>query len=585
MEKEQKTISKKKWIGFGILALIIIAVTAGILAYQLSPKQQCYRHIKNADKYLVQLEYEQAVVEYTKAFSIMPNDSEIRTKLADAYLMWADSLLAAGEMDAAKAVLERGLEQLQDGRIEATYERIFFSSDDEDADDENKDDDEEDELVAGKLKSVLTLDKETELGAGYGGAIPYKKDGLFGAMDYQGNNIVPCEYDDFRAPNEKGYLVMIKNKEGEYYKDYTVFDSTGKKILNVSDHIVSVIASGDLIIVPRVEEIPDDWISWEEFYVDYYDYSGKLINSVKCNSSYYRSPEGVVDGKAILMRKVENAGTYYPTRDRYARSYVPYEYGFASADGSIEWIDGDGLDEEDSGQTESWEEHRATITSGNGWQGANGSGDMDYYPLGPINRGFFLSCGIEGSIRLIDEEGKIHSDVHFYGASLANDYITFRTSEGDSGAYEFMEYTPDGDDYTYPWMDPFYYDGGYVYNYGSKVVLKSEDGYALLDLDKLSEKVQLVKFDFIKLSNEKYWLVSSNDKWGYCDHDGNIVGLYEDASAFYNGYAMIIENGIAYLIDAQLNKVGEIGEADAVSQIGSLFSIEKNGNRMLYIIE
>ena len=74
-------------------------------------------------------------------------------------------------------------------------------------------------------------------------------------------------------------------------------------------------------------------------------------------------------------------------------------------------------------------------------------------------------------------------------------------------------------------------------------------------------------------------------KWGYIDHKGNVMGIYDDAAAFHDGKALIIENGIAYVIDESFNKIGELGSATGVTNMGEVFKIRTENNLKGYLIK
>ena len=92
-------------------------------------------------------------------------------------------------------------------------------------------------------------------------------------------------------------------------------------------------------------------------------------------------------------------------------------------------------------------------------------------------------------------------------------------------------------------------------------------------------------YDGIYLSEETYWLACDGDQWGYIDHDGKKMQFYDDASEFCNGKALVIENGTAYLIDENFEKIKEIGEAEGVSWLGDFFMLRNGESRQLYPVD
>ena len=89
----------------------------------------------------------------------------------------------------------------------------------------------------------------------------------------------------------------------------------------------------------------------------------------------------------------------------------------------------------------------------------------------------------------------------------------------------------------------------------------------------LTEEAVLAQGEYIQLSDETYWLYSADGKWGYIDHEGNVVATFDDASSFTNGKAMVITDGQAHFIDEELNVSEESMPADSVSTIGEIYQV------------
>ena len=80
----------------------------------------------------------------------------------------------------------------------------------------------------------------------------------------------------------------------------------------------------------------------------------------------------------------------------------------------------------------------------------------------------------------------------------------------------------------------------------------------------LTEEALLLKADNITMNNEEYWLFEKDGKYGYVDHKGNVTDLYDDATSFYNGKAVVVKEENAYLIDRWFEKASNLGVADSV---------------------
>ncbi len=98
----------------------------------------------------------------------------------------------------------------------------------------------------------------------------------------------------------------------------------------------------------------------------------------------------------------------------------------------------------------------------------------------------------------------------------------------------------------------------------------SEEDYWDFDMTAITEESLLAKADYIEISSEAYWLVGQDGKWGYIDHDGNVMAMYDDAAAFHDGYALVVENGEAYQIDENFSKIKDLGAAKGVRNYGEV---------------
>ena len=128
----------------------------------------------------------------------------------------------------------------------------------------------------------------------------------------------------------------------------------------------------------------------------------------------------------------------------------------------------------------------------------------------------------------------------------------------------------------------FWHDGDWIYNYGPKILIKSNNKYAIADFSN-DNNVKYTVYDYVAMSDEKYWLVSKDDKWGYCDHEGGVAQLFDDACAFSNGIALVIIDGEAYAIDDNFTTLKHMGPAESVVAGGELLAIKKDGTYTYYI--
>ena len=107
---------KKKFTGAIIAGVIVmIAVTAGILAYYNSDGVRLKRQLDLGNRYLAELNYEEAIVAYEAAIAIEPMRVE-------AYLGLADAYLGKGDYEAAAEKLQRGYELTGDESLKQKLE-------------------------------------------------------------------------------------------------------------------------------------------------------------------------------------------------------------------------------------------------------------------------------------------------------------------------------------------------------------------------------------------------------------------------------------------------------------------------------
>lgn len=132
---------------------------------------------------------------------------------------------------------------------------------------------------------------------------------------------------------------------------------------------------------------------------------------------------------------------------------------------------------------------------------------------------------------------------------------------------------------------------------------KVSDGYYLIDVSKCavdengmvipSRSAALCDKEFASGSfynifgqTEKYALVSTSDgKWGFLSMDGKTLKMYDDASYFSGGYAVVKDGGEIYVIDEDFNRVSDaITGYDSVSVAGNgVFVLKKDGKRFIAV--
>lgn len=390
------------------------------------------------------------------------------------------------------------------------------------------------EIESSKLIKIVSED-ETEyeyFGNGYGGVLIVKKDELFGAVDYEMNEIVPCMYKSFKSANNSGYFVL--SDETQKY----LFSPKGEMIFSTSDNLRTM-AGGYATSA--------NW-SWEDEEIDttinYYDYDGNFLAKTDMGGAAIPEIIGSHDS-CILLKRVSDEGD----------NHVLEEVGQLKEDGSVTW------------KTEYDGPVYYDITSDtpNG-NGASRGHHASKVFLSGLNDGYYLEYygpGIEwGYFDLYDADCNLISGVNICGLDSNGNYAESNYFSNDVRGY--------------------YYDGCYFYNRGTKIIVTTEDTNILYDA---MNKETLAVYDYISFGEDDLWLVQKGDQFGYINPEGTEVAMYDDACSFYNGYALVIKDGIASLIDTDLNVVEEIGEADSVSTYGELFVVKKNEIRTIYKLD
>ncbi len=598
MENETiKKRSKKTTILIIAAAAVIVAVVTIVVLLSGSAGRKLREQLALGDRYLSEMDYEKAVAAYRAAIEIDPDAKDAYEGFTLAYLGWADAEAEGVGTPQAIVRLEQGQTELEAFRSEENAEfikvllsRILERMDRLKAAEEKKEPEAEpeEEPAEEEKKELLhfVFQKKTDqvLGAAYGGVVPVQKDGLYGAENYAGETVVPYEYDSYRSANEAGYIVMIKTVD--YENEYFLYDKNGTLIYNGPD---CVVAASDMYIIYRGVE---DEYSIQELVYDFYDYSGNKLFTLESglypHQAVIRNSEcGVINGKALVIRATEQE-SYLPIEDK-GHPYIPFEIGVVSADGSVEWINGDGLDENDPSETisESENERRIREMYPDVHANAGGASSVPAFPLSPLNEGYFVTWEPFEPIVMMDAGGNVVSALYLDGLSFDDPgSINYTVRDDCLGAHKYKVYRADGGDvYSGASVEAFFQDGGFVYNWGTKVLLSSGDVYGLVDMNITGDRPVIKTYDYISMSNEKYWLAQIDGKWGYTDHEGEAVKMYDDAAKFYKGYALVLENGEACLIDDELNIVEELGTADSVSQYGELFVLIKGDTKEFYSLE
>ena len=108
-----KELLQKKSVKIA-LVIIVLLVVMGIVGINVRSAQMSKEynaHMDAAEKYLTDLDYEQAIAEYTMAFEIEPKE-EVVDALEQTYLAYAQTCIDAGDYEKAVGILEEGYEKI-----------------------------------------------------------------------------------------------------------------------------------------------------------------------------------------------------------------------------------------------------------------------------------------------------------------------------------------------------------------------------------------------------------------------------------------------------------------------------------------
>jgi len=428
----------------------------------------------------------------------------------------------------------------------------------------------EEEAAGETVEEILALSEYESFGSARGGVMPVKKDGLWGAVNYRNEVIVPFEYSNFQAPDDSGNFVMgDTTEEGRFY---TLFDPQGN-ILYEGDQQVR--ASGGMYIVLR----EGDPLGEGQREIAYHRTDGTLVQALSAHPWAFIN--GFYDGVSqvyraeyddVLVGQGEGVGYSYSTGS--------YQIGEVDAAGNIEWHE-DPLYTRYLERAE--EEYQSAVEEAAGGEDdfANVGGMDSYYtrlPLSTVNHGYYVAGTFEydaGWISMCTDTYEILGECDFYSAE----------PDAEKGFVYSEDYFEEQNS-----LRSFYHDGAYFYNYGSNMVWIVGERDVLVDFalypgmtfETADNRIVKAVYDRIYMSDENYWLVQDGESWGYIDHDGQEAAMFEDASEFRHGYALVREEGTAYLIDETFEKVQNLGEADSVSTIGELFVVTRGDTKYFY---
>ena len=401
-----------------------------------------------------------------------------------------------------------------------------------------------------------------DIAEGIDGIVIVKKDDKWGLVTYDNEVIVPITYDyACKQPNNEGQTFF--GNDGEY----KVFDKEGNVIFE-TEHKIEAVSEGVVLIEEENEEEYTVYFQYVKldgtvlhtvdtkyaigqsggtgfsegygFYAENceerMDANGALLNITKVQSDIRNKPYTAdEDTGAYASITYSDSTLYVPVGATSQNYYVSLGMGFPDSFGKYQLTSADGT------KTYSWDMSSIFIHRGMrppGWEMEWGT--SNYYSDGVLhsNYGTIMCAAIHNG----DKDLCYLVDVSKLQVLEDNEIVY---PEDTTGTDEF---------------------GDYPIVASSRTVITDESLIAI--------------GEYIELGETNYWLIKNEGKWGYIDHSGTEIAMFDDAAKFTNGYAMIIEDGKAYFIDENMQKFGEGIPATTVRTYGELFEVTTDAGKI-----
>lgn len=507
-----------------------------------------------------------------------------------------------------------------------------------------------------------------------GGVVIVRKDKLFGAIDYEGNEIAPVKYAEIiESPTSKGYFVLgntvtedvTEEKDGatlSYSKEtttYTLYDNKGTKVFEGNCPIFA----SDEVYALGVEDDKDSRKNRIEYYR--FDGKNKAFQVIYVNDPSYLT--GFRDGKTVVY-----GFSAVPTEDQDTNP-TNLVGGLMDEKGKVSWFATAPGIKEFSKEVEEWKADNKEIKTTNAkekkvkekeyrkrtkilikynddgtqvWvdrntlteeevekylalyemedeeevpdgeeEDADGDGENDQddkddetddekltdEELEEIEDEVDLSSGpkfiMDGILNAPVDGYFVTRDIYdvtdpysFYDTKgnwltdIDTSYLKADAKKGfvvgnfNNGSVEVKKFISNGEVY-------WHYGTDMVLTIGNKDVLIDAAKVAGLT-DTVNDRMIVAVYDEISISDSQYWLFKNGNKCGYMDHKGkDLKYVFEDATDFVDGHALVVKDGKAYLIDEEFNNLEDLGEANNVIMSGDIMMVIKDGVVKNYILK
>lgn len=565
--------NKKRIIPVVISMLVVLVVVVALLIlFTISSSgkgDKLQEQLELGEKYLNELDYEQAIVAYETAIEIDP-------KCVEAYLGLIDAYVAMEEYDKALEYVNIGYEETQDQRfedcrteIENSKENLSYRI-------------EKDVAHLGLQVMKVGQDEITEYYSFTGGVIITISNDLYGAMNSEGEVIVPNEYNSCKqVANDEGHFILTKDDT------YYVFDRDGNEVYNAPVYALEStgeweyeVAHGifvqDGYVVYQGQDGPDG-----NFKPKVYDLTRQMDLTVADYERTYEEPEettyagnsGVIgSGNGYIIRPLTPGEAWYT--DIVDGYLVGYHMEFSVV--GARKIHGDNVDIPIFNNMQ--EEGLCS-----GWPGGSVTSVNNGYSFFYINETYFddmnssgeywISCGL---VPVNSENGKACSlNVN----QMAEEFQGIPKEQG---------YVPWG-------AQTYWTKGNNRVNLNQQMVLyigeEANRKLYLLNFENAQvdefgyvnpSDVVMGCYDSLTLNESGIYLGCNDNDWFYVNSKGEIVADFKDCTDFWNGYALIIdEDNQAYVINQEFEKVSAGYPADRVYRYGEALALEKDGEVIL----
>ncbi len=666
----KKTKSNKRALVIAVTAAIIIIAGVIVAFFMLnSPMHRIDNYYNNATKYLAEMNYEQAIVEFDKILEIDPMNVE-------AYLGKAQAYYEMGDIDKAIEILEYALSLVDDERIREKLNELKLIRNPPPV--VTQPVEPEVEVVDnGYVEYEILAVSELEL-RNLGAGINYivNEDSTYSLMDINGNKLSDKKYVSIYSFFESdcgNYAVLCPDETTNIIvndKLETVIDISGAyswKFFDAANGLVAVTFSGtvtkndyltgdeyqeeekiarlDIYKLDTAELLYrwnyDDWVEGENTEIDL---SEVMPYEVKPEDMYCESCGGII---AVNHSEIY-INSYYSninieSLDNKLR--IPFSISVDFYVTNMEELREEWAREDERRMQEALaesEDGRAVIGISHNMHEHSGgtNGFYDYYEAvyedGKI---IVKKAEVNGTIKYSDDEYVVYNTNNM---PIAATVLRLSEDSGNSYFWHSSEFASaeDGVADEFEWIVNVYNDtaiGGRntpgienstdlaffkpvwygdaetakekcasewtrisewfsgITNYGVhkdgywlgryKENSTEEKEYAVFGYNEASDEIIQLSdwYDDISWDEGEYSLVEKEGKFGYIDSNGKEVKMYDDATDFVNGYAMVITKGKAIIVDEEFNQLSEEFDADVVTVLSeNIFRINYN-DKFTYI--